>query len=111
VEDPKFQVDGDFTLGRGNNGINLMNDNVNLKIGPSSMVIPAGSFQQNEKGRMKCKTEVDGLAWSVVIRDRDNGNFGFKATTEGAGKFGQLKPEDVVLTIGDDSGSARALSN
>jgi hypothetical protein len=111
VEDPKFQVDGDFTLGPGNNGISLMNDNVNLKIGRSSMVIPAGSFKQDEKGKMRYEAVIDGLAWTVVIRDLGEGNFRLKAKGEGAKQFGQLKPEDVILTIGDDSGSATALSN
>jgi hypothetical protein len=110
VEDPKFQVDGDFTLGPGNNGINLMNDNVNLKIGRSSMVIPAGSFKQDEKGKIRYEAVIDGLAWTVVIRDLGEGNFRLKAKGEGAKQFGQLKPEDVILTIGDDSGTARALS-
>ena len=110
VEDPKFKVEGNFTLGPGNNGINLMNDRVNLKIGRSSMVIPAGSFRQNDRGKMKYKTEADGKTWTVVIQDLGNGNFEFKATTEGPGQFAQLKPEDVVLSVGDDAGSARPSS-
>jgi hypothetical protein len=111
VEDPKFKVEGNFTLGPGNNGVNLVNDNVNLKIGQASMVIPAGSFRQNDRGKMKYKTEADGKTWTVVIQDLGNGNFEFKATTEGPGQFAQLKPEDVVLSVGDDTGSARPLSS
>jgi hypothetical protein len=111
AEDPKFQVDGNFTLGPGNNGIDLMTDTVNVKIGQYSMVIPPGSFKQNERGKTKHKTEVDGRSWSLVIQDVGNGNFEFKAKTEEPGEFRQLKPEDVVLTIGDDTGSARPLSS
>src|SRR5437867_8205573 len=53
-----------------------------------------------------CSSDLaDGKTWTVVIQDLGNGNFEFKATTEGPGQFAQLKPEDVVLSVGDDARS------
>lgn len=108
VEATEFEVDGTFTLSGESNGINLFKESVTVRVGEFSANIPAGSFKQEAKGKLKFKSAINGVDWTVVFRTLGKNAFDFKAEGEGAKRIGKLKPEDVRLTIGDDGGSAKA---
>src|SRR5260221_1529130 len=89
---------------------NPVTENVTLQIGTFSVTIPSGSFQQNHSGRFTFQGVINGLNLQVQITPLGNNIFTFKAEkfkSEGIGVdlTGLSNPVDVVLTIGNDSGS------
>jgi hypothetical protein len=105
-----FDLNESFTLGANSNGINPVTENVTLQIGSFSVTIPSGSFQQNHSGRFTFQGVINGLNLQVQITPLGNNIFTFKAEkfkSEGIGVdlTGLSNPVDVVLTIGNDSGS------
>jgi hypothetical protein len=105
-----FDLNEFFTLGANSNGINPVTENVTLQIGTFSVTIPSGSFRQNHSGRFTFQGVINGLNLQVQITPLGNNIFTFKAEkfkSEGIGVdlTGLSNPVDVVLTIGNDSGS------
>jgi hypothetical protein len=105
-----FDLNESFTLGANSNGINPVTENVTLQIGTFSVTIPSGSFRQNHSGRFTFQGVINGLNLQVQITPLGNNIFTFKAEkfkSEGIGVdlTSLSNPVDVVLTIGNDSGS------
>ncbi len=100
-----FEVKGNFTLGAGSNGINPLTEDVKLQVGTFSTTIPAGSFQQDPRGRFKFEGVISGVSLEVQIASLGGNDFQFKAEAQGADLSGTVNPVTVELTIGDDGGS------
>ncbi len=100
-----FEVKGNFTLGAGSNGINPLTEDVKLQVGTFSTTIPAGSFQQDPRGRFKFEGVISGVSLEVQIASLGGNDFEFKAEAQGADLSGIVNPVTVGLTIGDDGGS------
>src|SRR5258708_30078678 len=105
-----FDLNECFSLGANRNGINPVTENMTLQIGTFSVTIPSGSFQQNHSGRFTFQGVINGLNLQVQITPLGNNIFTFRAEkfkSEGIGVdlTGLSNPVDVVLTIGNDSGS------
>jgi len=100
-----FEVKGNFTLGAGSNGINPLTEDVKLQVGTFSTTIPAGSFQQDPRGRFKFEGVISGVSLEVQIVPLGGNDFEFKAEAQGADLSGIVNPVTVELTIGDDGGS------
>jgi hypothetical protein len=102
----EFEVEGEFTLGDGSNGINPLTEDVNLQVGTFSTTIPAGSFfKQRGKGPFEFAGIINGVELKVVIHQVRHNHFHFTAHGEGANLTGTANPVTVGLTIGDDVGS------
>ena len=100
-----FEAKGNFTLGAGSNGINPLTEDVKLQIGTFSTTIPAGSFQQDPRGRFKFEGVISGVSLEIQIVPLGGNDFEFKAEAQGTDLSGIVNPVTVELTIGDDGGS------
>ena len=103
--DDAFEVRATFTLGAGSNGIAPLTEDVKLRVGTFSTVIPAGSLTQEGGGQFKFEGVIAGVTLEVEIEDWGGGSFEFKAEGEGANLTGTMNPVTVALTIGDDVGT------
>jgi Tol biopolymer transport system component len=105
ANDDKFEVKSTLTLGNGSNGIAPLTEEVRLRVGTFTTTIPAGSFMQDTKGRLKFEGVIDGVALEAVLRPLGGGLYEFKAEGENANLTGTANPVPVELKIGDDSGN------
>ena len=105
--DAEFEVRGSLTLGETSNGINLFKEDVTLEVGTFSKNIPAGSFKQVERGKVKYKESEGEVELDLLFRITGNNMFAVKLDVKGVKLPKQVKPEDIVLKIGDDKGRAR----
>jgi DNA-binding beta-propeller fold protein YncE len=101
----RFDLNESFTLGANSNGINPVTENVTLQIGTFSVTIPSGSFQQNHNGRFRFQGGINGLNLQVQITPLGNNIFTFKSEGRGVDLTSLSNSVDVVLTIGNNSGS------
>lgn len=106
IEDNEFEIRGDFTLGAASDGVNLFREEVFIKVGAFTTTIPAGSFQQEAKGKVSYKGRVGDIELDVYFLAIGKGRFRFKVEGEGANRTGRVRLQDVSLRIGDDSGVA-----
>lgn len=106
-EEEEIDVKGSFTLGAGSNGIDLFKEKTAIKLGSFSAIIPAGSFKQGPKGKAEFQKLIDCKYWDLFIRSLGKNTFEFNLELQGGRGDAKLKPEDVVLSIGDDGGRAK----
>jgi hypothetical protein len=99
-----FDVQGNFILGAGSNGIKPLTEDVKLQVGTFSTTIPAGSFREGWRG-FEFEGFINGVKLEVVIHHVRGNRFLFTAKGEGANLTGTVNPVTVGLTIGDDGGS------
>jgi 6-phosphogluconolactonase (cycloisomerase 2 family) len=102
---PGFELKEFFTLGTNSNGIDPVTENVTLQIGTFSVMIPAGSFEQDFNGRFEFKGVINDVRLEAQIVPLGNNIFTFKAEGKGVDLTDLTNPVTVVLTIGTDSGS------
>lgn len=105
-DDNEFELKATFTLGTGNDSINPITENVSFTIGNYAATLPPGSFKKDKKGWFKFEGMINGVVLEIVIRPLRRGGFEFKAEGSPANVIGSANPVPVVLTIGNDSGSA-----
>ena len=96
-----FKVKGTFTLGEGNNGIDLLTESVSLSIGSLHMTTPVGSFELDD-GTFEFEGEVNGVQLEMEITPLGNDSFAFEADGHDARLSRLVNPVGVRLTIGDD---------
>ncbi len=96
-----FEIEGTFTLGEGNNGIDLLTESVTLSIDTLHLTTPAGSFEL-VAGTFEFEGEIRGVELEIEITPLGNDSFAFDADGEDANLSELVNPVDVQLTIGDD---------
>lgn len=109
IEDDEFEVEGSCTLGAGSDGIDPPNEDVTFTLGPYTVTIPAGSFtldDDDDDDEWEFEGVIDGVELEVEIEIEDDGTFEFEVEGEGADLTGIANPVEVMLTVGDDTGSA-----
>jgi len=107
-KEDEVNIKGSFTLGAGSNGINLFQESTSIKVGAFSATIPAGKFKSGNKGKVEFKKLIDCVYWDLFIRPAGKDAFDFNLEVQGTKGTAMTKPEDVVLSIGDDGGKAKA---
>jgi hypothetical protein len=109
-EEEEVDIKGSFTLGEGSNGINLFKEATSIKIGSFSANIPPGAFKQGNKGKVEFQKLIECRYWDLYIRPTGKDAFEFNLEVQGAKEAAKLKAVDVVVTIGDDVGTAKPAS-
>lgn len=100
VLDDSFEVQGEFTLGAGSDGIDPPTEEVTFAVGTSlPTVIPPGSFEQDAEGSYRFESG----SLEFVITPLLDGSFAYKVEGENAELTLTTNPVEVSLTIGDDS--------
>jgi hypothetical protein len=117
--DDDLTLSGRFTLGDKSNGIDLLNEDVDVTVGPTVFTIPAGSFERiwrnHYVARLDCSPSQSGThvprecrtGW-VVFSDLGNDAWALRFFKRDVNLNPIANPVDVRLTIGDDRGRARA---
>ncbi len=106
IEGDEFEVEGSLTLGAGSDGIDLLNESVTLKVGTFSTTIPAGSFELDDDGTFEFEGVIGGVELEVEITPISGSSFDFESEGEGANLTGTINPVEIILIIGDDTGTA-----
>ncbi len=107
-EDDEFEVEGTFTLGAASDGIDPLTEDVTVTVGAYEIIIPAGSFSQDEEGEFEFEGIIDGMEVEMEIELEDDGTFEFEIEVEGADLPELEEAPEVTLIIGDDKGTAIA---
>jgi 6-phosphogluconolactonase len=120
-----FRVEGFFRLGQTSDGIDPVNEAVQLQVGTFSTTIPAGSFWKEGRQEFEFEGWINDVELRITIhhveerrderRDhaakhneethKDTKDFLFTAQGKGHILAGVVNPVTVGLTIGDDEGS------
>jgi len=100
-----FEVRGEFTLGTGNDGIDLNEDDVEITVGTASVTILAGSFVE-DGSKFKFKGAISGVDVKMKIEETDINTFKFKVKAKGVDLTDTANPLEVRLIVGDDAGMA-----
>lgn len=106
VGESRFEAKALFSLGARSNGVSPLTEAVSFRLGTFSATLPAGSFEQDQKGRFRFEDDLNDVALEVTIIPHGDTNFEFKIEGQGANLAGTVNPVSVGLTIGDDRGSA-----
>jgi hypothetical protein len=120
-DDDNFFVDGDFTLGTATDGINPSLEDVTLKIGSYTLVIPKGSFnrqgdrdEDGDDDRRKPKEvwhfngKIGNDRVHVHIHGYGSNQYNIRARVHRTDMTGVVNgtPIEVTLAVGNDGGSA-----
>ena len=101
-----------LTLGVGNDGFDLDEEELTIQVEGVSVTIDAGSFERKttkKKDFFKFDGVIDGVTVELKIDILGGGDsFTFKASLAGV-TLDSTDPVDVTLTIGDDGGTFEAL--
>jgi YVTN family beta-propeller protein len=112
-----FELESHFTLSStASNGIHPLTEAVTLQIGTFSITIPPGSFRRHEDGGEDDHAHedgsftfhgvIDGVRLKALIKRTGTLRYAFLAKAKGADLTGTKNPVQVMLTIGDDRGTA-----
>ena len=112
-----FRVEGFFTLGDGSSGIDPESDAVKLQVGSYTVSLPAGSFRDHDRhdsghGKnkkvkdFKCDGEINDVDLRILIVHVKGNDCIFTAEGRGHILQGIKNPVTVVLSIGDNEGTA-----
>ena len=104
-----FEVRGEFTLGTGNDGINLNEneDDVVITVGPASVTIPAGSFVAvGSKLRFKGVIPDTEVKVKMQLKETDPGVFKFKIKVKGVDLAGTANPVSMLKEIINNGSSS-----
>jgi hypothetical protein len=108
-EGDSLEVEGQFTLGAASNGIDISKEELAVKLGTLSTTIPPGSFKRGKLGKISFEKVIDCEYWDVSLQPLGKNTFEFQVEIMGLKAPQKFKPEEVTLTIGDDSGRARGI--
>ena len=107
TESSELELRALFTLGPQSKGINPLNEEVSFKIGSYSATIPANSFKATVFGWFKYEGVINGKDLEVRIIPLGSNRYVLRAEAAGEGlKQPVPGPVNVVMSIGNDSGSA-----
>jgi hypothetical protein len=110
VESGEFEVRGTFSLGAPSNGIDLFKEDVAFAVGALTRTIPAGSFKEEKRGKIRFTETSKDTVLEVTIKIVGNNKFDLKIEGSGLKVPKTVRPDEVTLRIGDDEGRARARS-
>jgi hypothetical protein len=109
IEDGEFEVQINFTLGPGNNGLDLATEPVTLELGGGkaafSVSIPAGSFKKDRSGQFAYQGTINRVNILASIRPLRDGVLRLEIEGDRVNLKGVANPVTVGLSIGDDGGS------
>lgn len=120
-DDDNFFVDGDFTLGTATDGINPALEDVTLKVGQYSVVIPKGSFnrqgdrdEDGDDDRRKPREvwhfngKIGNDRLHIHIHGYGSNQYNIRARGHRVDMTGVVNgtPIEVTLQVGNDGGSA-----
>lgn len=108
ISKDSFDLKEFFSLGANSNGIKPVHENVTLRIGTFSLMIPAGSFKKTLGGRFAFEGVINGVSLQVRIVPLGDKSFQFIAVGTGAEFTGLTSAVTVVLTIGVNTGTTTA---
>lgn len=108
VESGEFEVRGTFSLGATTNGINLFKEDIVFAVGALTRTIPAGSFKEERRGKIRYTETSKDSVLEVTIKIVGNNKFDLKIEGSGLKVPKTVRPDEVTLRIGDDEGRARA---
>ena len=97
-----FFILSNFTLGTGNNGINLLTETVSFKIGNLNVKVPAGSFRKVSSTLFAYVGTINKVKVEATIKLLGNNRYSFQAAGVGYNFNGLTNPVTVDLGIGDD---------
>ena len=99
-----------LTLGVGNDGFDLDEEQLTIQVEGVSVTIPKGSFEKKttkKKEFFKFDGVIDGVTVELKIDILGGDSFTFKGSLAGV-TLDSTDPVEVTLTIGDDSGTFEA---
>ena len=103
----EFELMGKFVLCGDNNCIDPITDDVTVKVGTSSIVIPSpNSFVEKTVGKFKFKGTINGADVKMEIEELDFNTFNFIIKAKGIDLTGICNSVDVKLIIGNDEGQS-----
>jgi concanavalin A-like lectin/glucanase superfamily protein len=105
TNDDTFDLSATFTLGATSDLIFPLTEDVVLRVGVFSTVIPAGSFRADGQGRFSFDGVVGGVTLEVLITPSGRATYRLSAKGEGANLAGSALPLSVGLTICNDGGT------
>ncbi len=98
IEDAEFELLLSFTLGAGNNGLDLSTESVNLEVtggkATFSVNIPAGSFKKNRSGNFAYQGTINRVRLMASLRSSRAGAFQFEIEGDRVNLRGVANPVD-----------------
>jgi hypothetical protein len=113
----RFELESHFTLSSTAPAIDPVTQPVTLKAGTFSTTIPPGSFKkhrdgdgaragdEHEGGVFTFHGVIDGVRLEALIKPTGTLRYAFDAEAKGANLAGTKNPVQVMLTIGNNSGT------
>ena len=110
----RFELKSSFTLSSTAPAINPVTEPVTLKVSTFNITIPPGSFKkhrdedehEHEDGFFSFEGVIDGVRLEALIKRTGTLRYAFEAEARDANLAGTKNPVQVMLTIGDNSGTA-----
>lgn len=106
VAPARFELQGHFSLGATSDGINPLSEAVTLQLDSYSVTIAPGSFRRSRRGGFEFEGKINDVRLRFSFRPRDPAHYGFEVEGAGPGVPQLTDTLSLLLTIGDDSGSA-----
>ncbi len=102
----RFDLEGRFSLGATSNGINPLSEAVTLQLDSYSVTVAPGSFRRSRRGGYEFEGKISDVRLSFTFSPRGPADYKFEVEGVGEGVPQLTNPLSLVLTIGDDSGTA-----
>jgi hypothetical protein len=102
-----FLLETSFALGSASNGIDPPGEPATLVVGDTTLIIPAGSFEQRARGVVFHGSLAGGRLVVSILPARAS-SYRLVAAGTGYDLAGARSPLHVGLTIGDDGGATYA---
>jgi hypothetical protein len=111
--DDTFNLDCDFSLGSGSNGISPVSELTTLSVGSVTIILPPNSFKDKGKkkeGPFQYKGTMSGIKLDIQIKPQGGPAYRITAEGKNANMSGTTNPVPVQLTIGDDTSGPKTFT-
>jgi hypothetical protein len=102
----EIDLNSSFTLEASSSGINPATEPVRVQIGTLFLTIPPGSFHQNPHGNYAFQGSIDGVSIDAQFKVTGQNSYQFLFEAANAQLHNTAGSLAVVLSIGDNGGSA-----
>ena len=107
IKPSRYELKSVLTLGAESNGLDPMHEFMVVRVGNSSITIPAGSFHTipNDKfghARWALEATIKGVLLEAQITSFDAAHWGLKVEAQGVNTTGITNPVPVEIVINDD---------